>query len=449
VCAVGRRNLTMVRIEPWKKNGSGGWEIDLRLTLPSGQKYRERLKSPVSGKENARRWGTAREARVLELAREGLDVTRIRQTLKGLQEVRQTVERVELTVAELIEMWIAQREARGVAAVQDERTRLRLHVIPVLGAIPARELRPRHVRDFIVSLRQKKSGRTREPLAPRTVRHVYAALRQVLHDAVVDEFLDSNPCVLKRGDLPRKTDKDPRWRSGAVFSREEIEVLITDKRIPEDRRVLYALEFLTGMRSGEAAALRWSSWDETAAPLGKLGVAVSYDSRAKAEKATKTERPREVPVHPALARVLVSWRDAGWSRFTGRRPADDDLIVPAARGGSRNVSYSLKAFHFDLATLGLRERRHYDSRRTFISLGQADGARKEVLKWITHGAAGDIVDLYTTLPWATLCEAVVCIRVGTRDAQVIPFPTQGRGDVGETPEASEEAEKKEALTLGR
>jgi len=265
----------------------------------------------------------------------------------------------------------------------------------------------------------------------------------------VDEILDFNPCVLKRGDLPRKTDKDPRWRSRAVFSREEIEALIYDDRIPEDRRVLYALEFLTGMRSGEAAALRWNAWDQSPAPLGKLAVAVSYDSRAKVEKATKTERPREVPVHPALAKVLASWWESGWARFTGRPPTGDDLIVPAARGGSRNVSYSLKAFHLDLATLGLRERRHYDSRRTFISLGQADGARKEVLRWITHGAAGDIVDLYTTLPWATLCDAVACIRVGARDARVIPFPTQERGDVGETQEAGEEAEKKKALTLGR
>ena len=440
----------MVRIKPWKKGGGGGWEIDIRLPLPNGEYYRERRKSSVSGKENSRRWGAAREARVLELARQGLDLSAIRHTLKGQQEVNQTGEEVDLTVAELIERWIAQREARGVAAVQDEKTRLRSHVVPVLGGMRPRELRPRHVRDFIVSLRHKRSARTGELLAPRTVRHVYAALRQVLHDAVVDELLESNPCVLKRGDLPRKTDKDPRWRSGAVFSRGEIEALIYDERIPEDRRVLYALEFLTGMRSGEAAALRWSAWNESTAPLGKLAVAVSYDSRAKAEKATKTERPREVPVHPVLASVLASWRESGWARFMGRRPTNDDLIVPAARGGSRNVSYSLKAFHLDLATLGLRERRHYDSRRTFISLGQADGARKEVLRWITHGAAGDIVDLYTTLPWATLCEAMGCIKLrAPGEGRVIPFPAHGRGDVGETQEAGEEAKKKKALTLGR
>jgi hypothetical protein len=106
------------------------------------------------------------------------------------------------------------------------------------------------------------------------VRHVYAALHQVLHDAVVDEVIPANPCVLKRGELPPKIDKDPTWRPGAVFTREEVEALCSDPRIPEDRRVLYGIELLTGMRSGEAAALPWRAYDPTPTPLGRLVVGI-------------------------------------------------------------------------------------------------------------------------------------------------------------------------------
>jgi hypothetical protein len=35
----------------------------------------------------------------------------------------------------------------------------------------------------------------------------------MLPEAVVDELIDSNPCVLKRGELPGKIDKDPTGRS--------------------------------------------------------------------------------------------------------------------------------------------------------------------------------------------------------------------------------------------
>src|SRR5229473_4851697 len=40
-------------------------------------------------------------------------------------------------------------------------------------------------------------------------------------------------CAFKRGELPAKTDKDPTWRSAAVFTCEEVERLISDERIPE------------------------------------------------------------------------------------------------------------------------------------------------------------------------------------------------------------------------
>jgi hypothetical protein len=92
----------------------------------------------------------------------------------------------------------------------------------------------------------------RTTLAPRTVRHVKTTLQTMLHEAVVDELIPSNPCVFKRGELPQKIDKDPRWRADAVFTRQEVEQLLSDERIPEDQTVFNALIFLTGMRTGRA-----------------------------------------------------------------------------------------------------------------------------------------------------------------------------------------------------
>lgn len=41
-----------------------------------------------------------------------------------------------------------------------------------------------------------------------------------------------------------------------------------------------------------------------------------------------------------------------------------------------------------------------------------------MLRQITHGAQGDIIDAYTSLPWPTLCEAVSCLRVELRPGEV-------------------------------
>jgi hypothetical protein len=46
-------------------------------------------------------------------------------------------------------------------------------------------------------------------LAPRTVRGVFFATRQVFQHAVLEELIPGNPMVVARGILPRVQDKDP------------------------------------------------------------------------------------------------------------------------------------------------------------------------------------------------------------------------------------------------
>jgi hypothetical protein len=206
-------------------------------------------------------------------------------------------------------------------------------------------------------------------------------------------------------------DKDPAWRATAIYTREEVERLILDSRIPEDRRLLYALKGLAGLRHGEAAGLRWSQYglrwsqyDEKAEPLGALNLAK-----------TKTGVPRSVPVHPTLARILAEWKLAGWERTYGRMPTPDDLVAPTRNMTERTAQETPKQLHEDLDTLELRRRRGHDLRRTFITLAQVDGARRNLLEAVTHGPRGDIVSVYTTFPWPSLCEEVGKLKIGLRE----------------------------------
>ena len=50
---------------------------------------------------------------------------------------------------------------------------------------------------------------------------------------------------------------------------------------------------------------------------------------------------------------------------------------------------------------------------------RADGARKDVLETVTHGARGDVIDAYTTLPWGIVCEEVARLRVKLVEGRVI------------------------------
>ena len=322
-----------------------------------------------------------------------------------------------LTVARYAARWIEERKARGISAAHDDGTRLRLHVLPTIGELPLEEIRPKHIRDLIKHLRQSTT------LAPRSVRHVYGVLHVMFRDATVDELIPTNPCILKRSDLPKLIDKDPTWRAGAVFTRSELELLLSDDRIPWDRRMMYALMGLAGLRFGEAAALRWRCYDPSLEPLGRLHIVTSYSTRARREKATKTEQPRLVPVHPVLARLLGEWKLGPWQVLMKRAPMAEDLIVPSRLGRNRSKNQGITKFHDDLERLGLRRRRQHDLRRTFISLARADGARKDVLEHVTHGRPGGIIDLYTELPWPLLCEEVAKLRVKLLAGKVLAFPS--------------------------
>lgn len=320
------------------------------------------------------------------------------------------------TVATYAKRWIAERKARGLSSVKDDDGRLKRHVLPSLGRLELGEVKPRHVRDLVRKLRREAK------IAPRTIISVYGAMHRMFADAVVDELILANPCQLKRGDLPKKVDKDPDWRGQAVFSRDELESIISSDAIPEDRRVLYAICFLTGARFGEAAALRWRHLDDSAKPLRRLSIVASYNTHLGREKSVKTEEPRQVPVHRTLASVLAQWRMHGWPRYFGQRPGAEDLIIPSRQGRNRNVNHALRKFHQDLDKLGLRRRRQHDMRRTLVSLANADGARMDVFKWITHGRPEGIMSMYNEPPWELLCEQLATVNVHLRDTNVVALP---------------------------
>lgn len=327
------------------------------------------------------------------------------------------------TVAAYVEWWCEKRKTDGVRSTRQESQRLRDHVVPVIGHMRMDQVRRKDVLALVQGFALKISVKTKELPSPRMVHRVYEDLRTMFAYAVeVDEIVPATPCTLKvkRGELPKKRDKDRRWRALAMFTRDEILDLIYDERIPLRRRVTYALLFLTGSRVGEIVALRWVDYDPTLKPLGRILIVEQHGGDE-----TKTENPRAVPVHPLLAAILAAWKLEGFALFFRRKPTSSDYIVPRlrTRGGkpptvpyqdARRVWVNLQE---DLELLGHRRRRVHDMRRTLASLAMADGADKYFLQWITHGPQkDDAFDDYVTPPWATLCEQIACLKLEPRAA---------------------------------
>lgn len=314
------------------------------------------------------------------------------------------------TVRDFAREFIRHREESGVRTWRDEKTRLETYVLPRIGRYPLESVRRKHIADMLAEVARAPGTKT-EKLSARSVLHVYGVTRLLFDEAVARELIAATPCTLrtKRGELPVKRDKDPRWRTLSRYTPPELVALISDQRIALMRRAFYGTLLLAGLRSGEAIGLHVRDYDSTMQPLGRLIVATQYD-----ERETKTGTTRLVPVHPALAKLLEEWTATGFAEVHGRAPQPDDYLIPSPLGPRRHMSKkTLEWLKDDLDRLELRKegRGRHAMRHTFISLAQAGGASRDVLETITHeGSDRRAIAGYTVYPWATLCEAVLALK---------------------------------------
>jgi len=326
-----------------------------------------------------------------------------------------------ITVAAYMPTMIAARKARGVADTRNEEGLLRNHLLAAMGSMRVKDVGRHDCRAFVRQL----TSRCPDAIASRTVHNIATICKALFDEAEEEGLIAESPWKLGRRDLPPKRDKDPEWRAGALFTIEELGLLLSlNDHVPPDRRIFYALEAFAGPRFGGVAALKWKHIDCKAEPLARLLIAWAWNSKRRAMRpGGKTGTPRIVPIHPHLARALARWREQEWPWMMGRQPEPEDLVVPSRRGQHRNVSHMHRRFQQDLARLGLRARRQHDLRRSFISVARDAGARKEVLEIMTHNAHGDVVDAYTTFSYATMCEQIEKLPLQLSDRRTDAYAT--------------------------
>ncbi len=329
-----------------------------------------------------------------------------------------------VTLASYAETWGKRRTNKTAG---DDRAKLRDHIVPVLGQRTLEDLAddPHCVKVLVDALKAKGT------IEDKTIRNVVGVMSSLFRDAKFEKLVHSNPC----SDLPKGIVPPAVRKPKDIYEPGPLATLLTSEKVPLDRRVFYTLLALTGERHGEGAGRRWRDLDWNPKPLASLHVhSQYYDEPLKSPDGVP--RPRMVPVHPELARVLREWQLSGFARYFGRPPKPDDFIVPSRRGPSkcRTVRRSLhNLVDKDCPKAGVDSRTIHRFRDTFISLTRRGDAPKDKVKLITHGdTKGDIIDAYSNIDWDPLCRTVLCLKVDLKPAEVIrlPVPKVASGDGG-------------------
>lgn len=230
------------------------------------------------------------------------------------------------------------------------------HIAPELGGYRLTMLRPLHIEDFLA--RKRKAG-----LAPRTLHHLRAILRNALNSAVRWELIRVNPAALTE---PVSVPKEERSPMTVARVREILGAVKGDAW-----ESIYVLAVATGLRKSELLGLTWSEVDLDA---GTIGVRRQLQRR---ERAYSLVQPKTAPSRRAIPLPIdvvemlqrhqaaqQTWREARTDPATGEVDWRNewDLVftyVDGAPVAHASVSHHL---HEIMDAAGLPRLRFHDLR---------------------------------------------------------------------------------------
>jgi hypothetical protein len=319
-------------------------------------------------------------------------------------------------LAPYIARWEARKERAGRRNVKKEARALELHIVPTLGRHHLTEVDASDLLDLYWRLYDDSNG-----LAAKTIHNVHAALSSVFTVAKLEKLVDYNPCREVPNDEMPQVGENP-WEK---YEPIEVAALLTDERVREDRRVLYALLFWFATREGEGCGFRFSDYNRTEQPLGAMMIDTQYQDQPLKGSRDDFIAKRRFPAHPEAAALLARWRLSGFSSIFGRPARDGDFIVPnPATMEARKPNAVYKALIEDEKRVGIEHKKGratHGFRKAWISMAAAAKADRECRRVLTHGGRKrDVMELYERWPWATLCETVQLVKLPDT-AQVIAF----------------------------
>jgi integrase len=247
---------------------------------------------PVTGRER-RRWHAAGTVRA--------DAERLAARLAGELDGRNdAVRSMTFGVYLTTRGFPVKRVVLADSTYDGYRRNVERHVLPTLGSIALRRLRPDHLEGLHERLLHPRDGTA--GLAPKTVYEVHLVIRGALADATRRGLVSRNAALSAHA---------PRLRSIAKVEQHAwtVDELRAILRAAAGHRLIAAFWVAanTGMRRNELLGLRWDDFDPTTATvsINRGLIAVAYELHETRGK-TRNAR-RSVDLDSTTVEIVVAW----------------------------------------------------------------------------------------------------------------------------------------------
>ncbi len=282
------------------------------------------------------------------------------------------------TLSGLLNRWLEDyaRPRLQPRTVESYEDIIRKHIIPSLGWIAIKDLRPDHLNHHYAQ--QLKTGRIngKGGLGAKSVRNQHMVLHAALDAAVKWGLLMRN--VADAADPPTAASKEPRIMT--VNEAKDFLVALRESRYAP----LFCLFLFSGLRRSEALALRWSDLDFEA---NTVSISRSLHELRNGElvfQSTKTKAGRRLVSVPAQVMGVLAGHKTNVAfarRQFGLPPAkDDDLVFTRLDGRPLLPATVTHAWIKLVRRLGLPGIRLHDARHTYASLMLRIGTSPKVVQ---------------------------------------------------------------------
>jgi len=261
--------------------------------------------------------------------------------------------------------------------------------MPELGNIKLLELEARHLQTMFA--KKRESG-----LSARTVRYLYSLMSQVLRYAVRQGVLNRN--VAQNTEPPKM-----EHRELDTIRPEQINTFLEAARETPHYALFYLL-LHTGLRRGEALALKWKNVDMGMASLGVQAYLSVTLSLSKVAGKTYIREPktssgrRRVALPPSLTLVLQQHRLKQQELFAllGKTFTDEDYVFCHHDGTPLDPSTVSHSFSHALRKAGLLPMPLHGLRHSHATLLlQAGTHPRVVMERLGHSSIRVTLDTYS------------------------------------------------------
>lgn len=234
-----------VTVRPYR---SGGWEVDIMLTLDDGRTHRERRKSPVSSKSKSLAWGRERERHLLEHGPTPKRRARILKTEPSLLRTEDPNRKEVPTLAEFSPRYIegyARANREKPSSIDAKESILRNYLIPAFGSRRLDDISQEDIQVFKGQMAH---------LSNKTINNALTVLNTLFKCAVDWGLLETVPVTIR---FLRVAQPRVEFYDFADFER-----LVAAAAGGDPRSLLVVLlGGEAGLRRGEIIALEWSRID--------------------------------------------------------------------------------------------------------------------------------------------------------------------------------------------